>query len=250
MRWLYWKAGFCRRLRKYPPVFVYQMGKVGSQSIRNELIRTYKGAVVHCHPFDEKYRDGKVQELWKYWNEPGPKPAMSIVSPVRNPVDRNLSAFFHNFEEYVGVPASACTLTLEEIKQIFLDRFPHHHPLDWYDSLIRDAFGIDVFSRPFPEKGYDIFEQGTLRLLVIRLEVPPETVEEAIRGYLHLERFTLPRDNVASAKDYAPLYKRFKAEVTLPDAYLDWMLNSKYFQHFYSPAVAAKTRQKWKKTPV
>lgn len=240
-----WKTGFCRKLRKYDPIFVYQMGKVGSQSIQNELERTCKGAVIHCHRFDEMYHHGKVQELWKYWQEPGPKPAMHIISPFRNPVDRNVSAFFHNFEEYVGVAPADCRLSLEEIKAAFLANFPHDNPLDWYDCHIRDFFGIDVFSRPFPERGWDIFELGTLRLLVLRLEIPADELAQAIRGYLDVPDFRPRRDNLAKEKPYADLYQRFKDEVSLPEEYLDKMLHSRFFTHFYTDADAQATREKW-----
>ena len=89
------------------------------------------------------------------------------------------------------------------------------------------------------------FEQGTLRLLVLRLEIPTEELEEAICGYLDLPHFKLRRDNLAEKKPYADLYQRFKAEVSLPEEYLDKILHSKYFTHFYTDVDAQATREKW-----
>ena len=42
---------FNSRLRCYPPILVFQMGKVGSTSIYESLLRVYPGVVLHAHKF-------------------------------------------------------------------------------------------------------------------------------------------------------------------------------------------------------
>lgn len=230
------------------PIFVYQMGKVGSQSIRNELLRVSRRAVIHCHRFDATYNNGEVRELWKYWHTPRARHDLDIVSPFRNPVDRNVSAFFHNFSQYTGREALDWDQPLTELRDLFLQNFPHEHPRLWYDDHIRDFFGLDVFSRHFPDRGWDVFSEGPVRILVIRLEVGAPVIESAIRDYLSLPAFTLTHDNRASEKPYYALYQRFKAEVKLPVSYLDSQCGSRFFQHFYGPEVEADTRHRWQES--
>jgi len=47
---------------KKPPIFIYQMGKVGSSSVRDTLLNLEVGNVFHLHSF-LPWRNLKVEEL-------------------------------------------------------------------------------------------------------------------------------------------------------------------------------------------
>ena len=55
--------------------------------------------------------------------------------------------------------------------------------------------------------------------------------------------------NTAEDKSYADLYKAFRRELRLPDAYLDRVYGSRSAHHFYSPAELVAFRRKWSAPP-
>lgn len=240
-----WKLGFCRRLRKHPPVFVYQMGKVASRSLEESLSAQYRGEVIHSHWFYPDHGPGEARELYKYWHSQDPPDCLYIISLIRNPLDRNISAFFQNFKDMTGYEPRDYPSTLNALKETFLNKFEHHIPLVWFDELIKGNFGIDVYERPFPDRGYDTFANGNARLLLLRVEEDDATKTHAVKQYLELPHFVLNRKNVSKTKDYGDLYQSFKNEVRFPKSYVDTICHSKVFQHFYNREDEANTRARW-----
>ncbi|MEO0473001.1 MAG: hypothetical protein AAF206_25510, partial [Bacteroidota bacterium] len=57
---------FERLLDKVPPVYVYQMGKVGSMSVYKSLERQYPGAVLQGHNFRADNPDALVRKLYQH----------------------------------------------------------------------------------------------------------------------------------------------------------------------------------------
>ncbi|MCC5843406.1 MAG: hypothetical protein JJU05_04065 [Verrucomicrobia bacterium] len=240
-----WKTGFCRRLRAHDPVLVYQMGKVGSRSIHEPLQACYPGVVVHAHRFAADYPQGEVQELYRYWHSASPPKRLHLISLVRNPVDRNVSAFFQNFKTYTGYTPEQSPLSLQELLNCFLETFPHHIPAVWFENQFRAQFNIDVFSKPFPEENFQVFPSERTPALLLKLETPDDLKTKAVRDFLHLADFHVIRANDSEGKDYSEIYKSFKASVRLPERYVKDMISSDYFRHFYSDADAEKTMRKW-----
>jgi len=162
MRWAVWQLGFCRQLRRHPPVFVFQMGKVSSRSVSEPLQVIYRGAVIHDHVFEGDRMQGETRELKKYLNGPNPPEKLYIISLVREPIVRNISTFFANFERYTGAKCESSSYDIPALKQLFLQNFPHRQPLEWFDERMKRYFDIDVYSKPFPECGYARYERGAL----------------------------------------------------------------------------------------
>ncbi|MCH8514225.1 MAG: putative capsular polysaccharide synthesis family protein [Kiritimatiellae bacterium] len=243
--WIVWNAGFCRRLGRYEPVFVYQMGKVASRSIHEPLDEIYPGAVVHGHRFDPEYPQGEVVELYKRWERGKLKLPLHIISLARNPIDRNVSAFFQNFEHYTGQKPREWRGSMRDLLDCFLEVFPHHIPLIWFDHSLKQNFGVDVYARPLKKEGWSVHETKDVRALVMRVEIPDEEKTRAVRSFLELDEFSVARNNKSGKKDYGSLYAKFKKEVKLPRDYVLRMLDSKYFRHFYDSKEAARTLQRW-----
>jgi hypothetical protein len=173
---------------------------------------------------------------------------------VRDPVARNISAFFESIAEFIpdfrpespsGVPR------VEELIATFLDRYDHDTPLLWFDHQMKPVFGIDVFARAFPkERGYGVYEGPNASLLVIKLEKVKECVEGAMRDFLGLEEFVLRSANVADHKGYGAVYRMFLDAIELPSAYLDRMYESQLARHFYTEEEIGAFRRRWLKLPV
>jgi hypothetical protein len=209
--------------------FVFQMGKVGSTSIA----RAVDGLQVHTvepstwvQSLKGGYHRHHLNSLFFRMVEP-----KRLITAVREPVGRNLSAFMQNRGE----------MNWGKEQSAFLANYPHNRPLEWFDREILPATGIDVFAEPFPhEKGWQIISD---RLLIIRCEESDSTKETALSTFLG-RPVTLGRANVGSEKTYADDYERLKC-LPLPPDYIDRMLNSRYAAHFYSQEEREVLRCRW-----
>ena len=234
---------FERKLRLATPVLIYQMSKVGSLSVHVSLQQQYHGAVVHTHHFGAYHPDPQVRRLHR-WTFAESRP-INVISLTREPVSRNVSAFFQCFEQMTGSPYSEAQFSLDELKAIFLTKYWHDHPAGWFDKHIRGNLGIDVFAKPFPGEGFSMHEQGNVRLLVIRSEIDDAAKVRAICDFLDLPALQLSNTNIGDEKDYAATYKAFKRDVKLPIEYVERMCASNYFQHFYDETTKVAVLAKW-----
>ncbi|NBC18942.1 MAG: hypothetical protein GVY18_16700 [Bacteroidetes bacterium] len=240
-----------RELRAGPPVVVYQMGKVGSLAVLRSLEAQGVHPVAHAHRLHpssiravdlgiEALNPEAARQRWQERNEglllydeiiARRRPAC-FITLVREPVGRNVSAFFQNLEVYFP---GAVPDEMDVLREGFLERYPHHLPLTWFDDEFAAALDIDVYAKPFPrEEGTLRLQRGPFEVLILKAELSDEQKESWIADFLGLDEFTLVRENVGTAKSYGDLYTRFKEEVVLPPAYLDRMAQAKYTRHFYT----------------
>jgi hypothetical protein len=170
---------------------------------------------------------------------------------VRDPVARNISAFFENIIEFFPdfyTRYAAGELDIETIVSTFLERFDHDTPLVWFDFQMKPVFGIDVFACPFStERGYSIYYGQNASLLLIKLEKLQDCVESAMKDFLGIDKLAIRNTNVAEGKEYREVYKAFLETVRLPPEYLDRMYDSKMVRHFYEQDEIRTFRKKWSK---
>lgn len=267
------------------PVFVYQMGKVGSSSVRNSLWAWGVSPVLHLHSFfplrdldldeimiDDGYKASLREEIdeakrvyqnfsyelkleW-FMREKidemlhkkivTKKKKAKFITLVREPISTNISMFFQVFERYAGVKYGEADFTTQEIIDIFLNRYTYSRPLVWFDMEMKPALGLDIYEYPFPkEKGYLTIKHDNIELLVLKCELDDSIKENAIAEFLNLDGFKLTRSNTAQNKSYAQQYQEFKQNINLSEAFLETMYNSKYTRHFYSEAELDAFRLKW-----
>lgn len=232
-----------KKLRRAAPVIVFQMGKVGSTSIYRSLRKHYEGVVLNIHRFFPGHHNPQVRRLYHLTVSNG-RP-LKVISLTREPIGRNVSAFFQNFEKDTGVPYAKANFSIEELKEIFLSNYEHELPLKWFDKNILANFGIDVFAAPFPGNGISTYSNNNIELLVMRVEIPDHEKIKAIAGFLGLDRFPLQNTNIGEEKDYSKTYIEFKRKVKFSSDYIQKMTRSKYFNHFYSKEAINEARKKW-----
>jgi hypothetical protein len=230
-----------RKLKKATPVFIFQMGKVASSSIHHSLKKQYPGAVAHAHHIGS---DNWASEVFYDWYKNG-KP-LNIISPIRDPIGRNISGFFQLLDDYTGVPYKDSTLTTDELLDVFIKQYTHERPLEWFDRNIKEHFGIDVYATPFPEDGIATYSHNNINLLVFRIDLDDRLKEKAIQDFLDFKSFKLENRNVSTNKEYYDSYKAFTSTIKLPDEYLQNMKNSQYFNHFYTNDEIDKIISRWK----
>ena len=257
----YKQFAFERKLRKAPPILVFQMGKVGSTSIFKSLEKKYPGVVLHTHYVLES--DWQMEHVLDWAKKGNP---IKIISPIREPIGRNVSAFFHFTREGNEHKCDISMYSVQEQVKLYLDdSFPRDlidaessslapefetfvsqdFSLEWFENNIEKYFSINVYKKSFPDCGHARFSHNNIDLLVLRIDISDEEKELAIRGFLEFPEFELKNENIGSSFEYASQYKLFKKQATLPEEYLNKMCDSKYFRHFYSEDKINSIRKKW-----
>lgn len=241
-----WRHDLNRRLRQHPPVFAYQMGKVASRGITEPLHDYYPGVVIHDHVFGGDKMQGETRELFKYVTGANQPELLYMISLVREPIARNVSAFFNNFKIHVGMSPEEWQGGLDALKELYLERFPHDQPLYWFERSIEHNFGIDIYRTPFLPNDAVVITQDKVRLLILRMEAADEIKSESVARFLNISRdYHVQRTNERKNKDGANLYRQFVDWVTFDSQYVDLFCKSRYFNHFYSREFVAKTRSRW-----
>jgi hypothetical protein len=239
------KSNYRKNINTYPPVIVYQMGKVASMSIYNSLKEQYKGITLHRHILDDK-EDWQAQFLIAHAVEQH-KP-LRIISLMREPIGRNISDFFQNFERITGIKPENSKFSTDELITLFFSNPKMYHdvPLNWFDNNIKKHFGINIYSEPFPkEEGWAIIKKDNIELLLMKSEISDEKKEALVKGFMKTDNFRLSTSNIGEDKGYAEMYKAFKQRFQPPKEYLDMFYTSPKIRHFYTDAELANARKKW-----
>ncbi len=231
-----------RKLHKNTPIFIYQMGKVASSSIYHSLYKQYNGAVGAGHIVSSHHWRAELLLNWAKAGKP-----IKIISPVREPIGKNVSEFFELFGLYTDKTFKDSNFSTEELMQLYFKNYPHEHPLTWFDEHIKKHFNIDVFASPFPESGIATYVAKNVSLLVFKVDISDEMKEKAIRSFVNLPSFKLNNVNIGNKKPYHSTYRQFIDAFSATENYLAKFENSKYFNHFYSEDEKTKIMSKWRK---
>ena len=274
---------------RHDPILVYSMGKVGSTSVARSLDAVYDSdSIHHLHwlvpeklNHDEKLTRSFMRRFAgtplerKFWPEyiwtgqflskqvhsrPGNTDKWKIITLVRDPVARNISAFFQNLKLIFEYDYQAALRTkteaevVDELWELFKEGYITRekafrmdcNPLTWFDNELNQVFDIDIFSQRFPvNQGYNIYETPTADILVMKLEDLKNCASNAVNQFLGLKHFKLKSGNVAEDKEYSSLYSQFLERVKLPDDYLDKVYQSRVCKHFYTDDELAEFRNRW-----
>ncbi len=248
-------------------VWVYQMGKVASSSIYVSLRQIPSLDVSHAHRISpeniarvrESHRrrgmaesDHSVgQRLYRQVGPQGPARDIYIITLVREPVGRNISAFFQNLDIFEKTDAAHRKLPLPQLIGDFIEQYDHDTPLSWFDREMKAVTGIDVYAHPFDrEQGWQEIHSGRWHLLVMRHDLDDRIKEERIAAFMQIPSFALVRENEGHRKDYSAAYAAFLDEVALPEEYVDEMIESLYARHFFSPEERRRLRARWTGTQI
>ena len=251
-------------------VFIFQMGKVGSISLKHAIQR-YKQdkylLFVHDHRvFIRDYfligqRNNRLKIFIVLWCAKLGFP-IKIVTSIREPIARNVSAFFYFY--CVNIPYLH-KKPLGEIVELFLTdsrprnlRGPRKLPvqsrvaeclftLNWFDQFFRPVTGIDVYKKPFPiDRKWQVYKKGGLKVLLYRNDLELSQQTELISRFLGIELDEIKRENHTKDLDYAELYSRFRESVKLPEPYIRRVHDSRFARHFWHPEELEAAADKWR----
>ncbi len=251
--------------RRHQPdaVVIHQFGKVGSKSIDYSLKRLKRWPVYQTHILDPDAR---------YFHSENPEPPagkrripphiqrartvrftyldknrpLSVITPVREPISRNVSAFFQNMHRFPQLKECRVDREMDRFLEVFLNDYQHDEALQWFDNQYRKPFGLDIFEYPFPhEKGYQIIDHPPHRFLLFRSECDDQYKSAVIGEFLQVDPVPICRKNESLDKEYAKDYRQFRDRLVLPMSYIDGMLSSPLAVHFYSEQEREAVRIKW-----
>lgn len=260
------RTGFRRSLlRLRPPecVLIHQPGKVGSSSLYYSLLYALPVPVFQTHAMNRSLAELSA-ELVRDYRERNDAPVhtrkarafihrflrpgrpFACVTMIRDPIARNVSAFFENIADFPELADTSNPPPVERYREAFLAEWDHEFADRWFDFHLRHPLGPDWYAQPFdPRVGHRSIRHGKSRFLLMQLELPDETKERVLRRFLRFRTLRLDvTANVGERKAYAETYKRFKA-LPLPVDYLDRMCASRIATHFYTPEQMAAFRAKW-----
>lgn len=239
------------------PVLVWQMGKVGSTSIWDalqeqgldpiqlhvldphrigQIVREHdqRGFAVPQHIEDAR----RLQDLIAH-----PDQKFRIISLVRDPFARNLSALFESWDVYP--PAYDPATGPAGLAEWFVMNFDYS-VLEWFDNEIRERAGIDVYSQPFDQQNKQlVIETDTIRMLVLRKEDSQADKERNLQQFLGVPEVKLGFKNTSEGKPSADLWRTMKRSAKGSSILLDLVYNSRLVRHFYTAEEASAFRQLW-----
>lgn len=211
------------------------MGKVASRSVEHAIIHAGVADVHHVHRINPDSGDPHAG-LYNYFVERG-MPG-NIISPVREPIARNISAFFQN-RRPLGLP-------LEASIKSFLTDYPQYIPLAWFPNELGWLVGEDFFALPFDQAaGHQTYHTDLFDILIFQVELPDARKNEILNTFLHKDNIRIGRRHPSKSTRYGAAYTEFLEKAKFPSGYIDYMLGAAYTQHFYSLQDIEKARTRW-----
>ncbi|MER5703737.1 putative capsular polysaccharide synthesis family protein [Micromonospora sp. NPDC002296] len=248
-----------------PPILIYQMGKVGSTSLWETLTRSgipnpvYKvhylsdhgireGGAVFTHllgvPGTLPHSDA-VREVRELLTDEPDRP-WKVVSVVRDPIARDVSSFVQ-LVHFAHPELTRPTIQEDKIARAASLQFAMYSESDsyhsrWFDTEIRDMFGIDVFETPFDHEHRRLrVSRGNVDLMVLRLEDLTATLSGNLSWFLGVPPSDIPAVYASSrhpekqAPAYDPdVYRRIVKRVRVPLARSRPIYESRFARHFYT----------------
>lgn len=246
------------------PVIVHQMGKVASTSVSSSLAEAGDRDVFHTHRLNPRtlnirlrYHertntavprvDRAAQFIIENFLSRGRK--VQLVSLVREPIARNISAYFETLDTRWGIKDAHVSIPIEQLLERFIDEYDHDIPDKWFDDEIRETVALDVFEKPFPQQqGYVLLGNERADLLVMKHDLDDGLKGVALGKLLGTEPLKVKRANVGRRKKYGNTYETFRRSIRLREAFVRRMLDSRYARHFYTPKEREIAFQKWTST--
>ena len=214
---------------KYPPILVYQMGKVGSESLF-ESIKTLRNkySIYYIHWFSD---DGikRKKEHTDIINNPVATLHLNrcyllktkyqhltdikwrIITLVREPIGQQLSALLQNIKYHKPhLIDKFGKIKLDETLKSFVNKMESYNintgfSVTWFDLEFKKALNIDIYKYPFDKgQGYQIIKKNNLEILIIKVEKLNSCFQDAISTLLGDEfKSQIINANITEKKEYA-----------------------------------------------
>jgi hypothetical protein len=170
--------------------------------------------------FPETKRNEELYRRFGDLSEP-----KTIISLVRDPIERNLSAYYFNHRHHMNTSS------------LFLTNYNHRVPLDFMFGEFGDFWGMHDWSWIDPEKGMNVWGEHT-EIIIART-----SAMSTLSKYLK-EKYNKDAIKVVG-KTLDTDYLEFKKNTKIPDWYLRSMIESRYAYTFFSWEHRREWKEKW-----
>jgi hypothetical protein len=242
---------------KFPPVFVYQIGRVGSTTVYESLknadlpytfyhfhflshqgIRKHQIALKQAN-FVGTPRDIIYSKSIRKSLDTSPPPIVRIITLTRDPIRQRISSIFE--KEWGNPPFRDKSGNID--KDLALTYFRKYFQTadnilgticSWFDREFKPALGVDVYAHPFnQEQGFTIFRQDDIEVLIMKMEDLSRCLSDATRQFLNLKhRVSTQMENVTVESDKGRAYQYVLPRIHIPAHVLDEIYNTEYARHF------------------
>lgn len=237
---------------------IYTAGKVGSSSIYLSLKPHLKHKVYFAHRLLQNNIDKYRKHFIDFSKQPpfqkmgflllnnviNKNKPIKIITAVRSPIDRTVSAFFQNYNMY----AKHKTFDEKHICKCIEEFFPIEFTVNWWADEFIKSTKIDIYNEGFnKQKKHQTYQQANIEALVFRADLPDVKKEKIIQEFLSLPHFKIERHNITSSKQTAAIYSAVKKSGYFSDAYIEKMLNVKSTRAFFNSTEIEAMKEKWSK---
>lgn len=249
------------------PTVVLTVGKVGSKTVYRPLADRLKTPVYDIHmvrnpiPADDPtlcdenggltIQGEHMQAVYQTIVEPG-HPAR-YISPVREPMARNISAMFQAYEKHtIDLPQR---FNAEQIADHLIEEFmgveSHHQTLNWFTTELTEVTGIDPTQEPFDhQRGYRWYTSDHAAVLIYRCEDPGRIQTKAIEQFLGLTQLRFQRLHKTKDKPFAAVYAQFVKRFRPTQTMLDALYQHPVTQTFYTAEEIDGFYRRWQATAI
>ena len=242
-------------------IFIYQMGKVGSTSINAALIRNGVGVKqIHCYKLFNMYNLNEPRLINVLFHKISShlyklafflrKKNMKIITLMRDPVARNLSAEFHELDtilnKYFKEDASRRYNSIEkcilESMNLYVNKAM---PFSWFKDELEYFTNVNIFDYSFDKNnGYSIYEKGKYKILVLTCEKLKDNVN-VIKDFVGLNELELINQNVGKNKWYSFIYNEFRRNYSISMDDCETYYNNDIVKFFYNQDTILSFKQNW-----
>jgi len=265
------------RIRKfndnYPPIIIYQMGKVGSSSIHHALKSIgIKNPLFHSHSLSDKGIKNSLEYFEKAEGENSgvlstldfnwalkekikcnSDVQVKIITLVREPIARNISDFFQNItvigDSVLNVKGELDINAAIKWLNEYFQKYDHETAWDstWYDMEIKELFGVDIYNESFDKvSGVGRICRGNVDILLLRLEDLKNNYEYIFSEFLGIkEKVTMHYRNIAANKPTSSKYNEVLDRFRLPRSVCEYMYEDRHIKHFYTESMMQDFIDKW-----
>lgn len=232
-------------------ILVHTMGRVGSTTVHWSIQQKLKRDVFHIHALNPTTLASQVAKRGSLSSLPQSvrcglaatmqvmrtQAHIKIVTLVRDPVERNLSAMFAALSTAHSGPSLDKLLDNREEILSRWEKAHHARPENWFRSEVEEPLGVDVYSQPFPDEGVLHISKGRIDMLVARSELPDEQKSRILSDFLGIEEIPLvTRNDSARHGLEAEQYRRWRDIVGPTQDYIQRQRSTRYATHFYNPS--------------
>lgn len=218
----------------------------------------------------------KVKRLQHCWqaqcirkellSAPRSKGKWRVISLVRDPIARNASDFFKH-TSIKKMPDKSCAFLsskkynfnfrfsggeapgeelVDQLIDIFIDRYDHLSCTRYFDNELFSEFGVDVYdSKFYPSNGYSICDYDPFSLLLLRTQDIDRVAKEATEKFLGVSSTHFSKRNARINSPQGSIYKMFISRLRVPGHIAHNIYQSRFARHFFSTTEINSFAERW-----